>query len=91
MRPINSKIQEVPFAKLDRIDLVKFDEKKAFYSMDKLPMTNTAKEDEPQPMPEVPTFQMGIQKINFFEYVEPEETVWLIQTLNDLMADRQQT
>lgn len=91
VRPINSKSEEVPFTKIDQIALVKFDEKKAFYSMDKLSMSNTAKGDAPKEMPEVPTFQMGIQKISFFEYVEPEESAWLIQTLNDLKAERHQS
>lgn len=86
--PINSQSQEIPYGRLDQIGLVKMDEKKAFYSMDKMKNIRSTNDNTPQEMPAVPTFQMGIEKINFFEYVEPEEAAWLIQTLNDLKADR---
>ncbi len=89
VRPINSQTEIIPFAQLDHIALRQMDKKKAFSSMDKMPMNNTNRNtNEEQPMPMVPTFQMGINKVNFFEYVEPEEAAWLIQTLNDLKAER---
>lgn len=88
VRPINSQSQEIPYERLDQIGLVKMDEKKAFYSMDKMKSIRSSNDNTPQEMPTVPTFQMGIEKVNFFEYVEPEEAAWLIQTLNDLKADR---